>query len=121
VSFEYLIPASYGDWTLNGSYRFIDRYDQQIGRDATVTPPLVDGLYKVEANDPRVRSETQSLVDASLSLALPLGEGRARVAVYGRNLLDERATAAAFTVAGLWSFANAAEPRTYGVQFGYEF
>jgi iron complex outermembrane receptor protein len=43
------------------------------------------------------------------------------VAVYGRNLLDERGTVAAFTVAGLWSFANASEPRTYGVQVGYEF
>jgi iron complex outermembrane recepter protein len=121
LSFDYEIPASYGEWNINGSYRYIDPYDQQIGRDATVTPALVNGIYHVESNDPRVRSMQQSLVDASLSLMLPVGEGRARIAVYGRNLLDERGTVAAFTVAGLWSFANASEPRTYGVQVGYEF
>jgi iron complex outermembrane receptor protein len=121
ISFEYTIPASYGEWSVSGSYRYIDPYDQQIGRDATVAPPLVNGVFKVPSNDPRVRTKAENLIDASVALVAPMANGKVRISVFGRNLLDERGPAAAFTVAGLWSFANPHEPRTFGVQFGYEF
>jgi iron complex outermembrane receptor protein len=45
----------------------------------------------------------------------------AYVRVFGRNLADTRTTTAAFTVAGLWSFASALEPRTYGATLGVKF
>ena len=68
-----------------------------------------------------MRAKSQNLVDASLSSIFDVGAGRARVTLYGRNLTDDRGPNAAFTVAGLWSFASAREPRPYGVQLGYEF
>jgi len=44
-----------------------------------------------------------------------------RLTAYGRNLLDDRGPVAAFTVAGLWLFASAREPRVFGGHVGYEF
>ena len=35
--------------------------------------------------------------------------------------LRSRGAASAFTVAGLWSFATAREPRIFGVRVGYKF
>ena len=39
----------------------------------------------------------------------------------GRNLANEKTTTHAFTVAGLFSFGMALEPRTYGATVGVKF
>lgn len=117
---EYSIPLSFGEWNTNVGYRYLSRYDQQIALDPALPLPAT-GTIVVPRNDPRVRSDRQNLLDASTSLIFDLGGNRARVTLYGRNLLDDRGPTAAFTVAGLWSFASAREPRTYGIQLGYEF
>jgi iron complex outermembrane recepter protein len=75
----------------------------------------------VASNDPRVRTDRQGLLDASASLTFDVNGNKAKVTVFGRNLADDRGTMSAFTVAGLWSFATAREPRVYGIKFGYEF
>lgn len=110
-----------GEVRLNGSYRYIDPYDQQISRDARIPVVPTNGTTVLTGNDPRVRTDKQNLVDASLTYAFPAGNGEAHVTLFGRNLLDDRGAATAFTVAGLWSFATARESRAYGVQVGYEF
>jgi len=119
----YTIPVGFGEADLNVGYRYISRYDQQISIgpftrtvDANGVPTIV-----VLSNDPRVRSDRQNLLDASAAIRFDLGGNQAKLAVFGRNLLDDRGPNAAFTVAGLWSFASAREPRTYGVQLSYEF
>lgn len=114
------IPVSFGDVRASLTWRHIGSYDQQIS-DGSTSPPPPTGVIVVPGNDPRVRADSQNLLDASLSSIFDVGSGQARLTLYGRNLTDDRGPNAAFTVAGLWSFASAREPRTYGVQLGYEF
>ena len=38
---------------------------------------------------------------------------------FGRNLLDEDGYGIGFDVAGLWSYAAARPPRTFGFEVGY--
>ncbi|WP_221794448.1 TonB-dependent receptor [Aquisediminimonas sediminicola] len=122
VSFEYKYELGNDHQVrLNGGYRYIGAYDQQVSRDARIPTIQDNGTTVLTSNDPRVRANKQSLLDASLSYILPTGGGETRITVFGRNLLDNRGPATAFTVAGLWSFATAREPRVYGVQVGYKF
>ena len=125
---EYEHPFSIGSQEgtikLNAGYRYLSRYDQQIAADpASVIP--VTGVVPVLRNDPRLRSDAQNLVDASLSFIWNTSSSsKARFTIYGRNLLDDRGSQTEFTVAAwptLWGFAAAREPQTYGVQLGFEF
>jgi iron complex outermembrane recepter protein len=118
---DYTIPTSFGEVAANVGYRYIGRYDQQISL-GPLSGDLVNGPVIVNGNDPRVRSDRQNLLDVSLTGRFTLDNGReAYVTVFGRNLLDDRGPNAAFTVAGLWSFASAREPRTYGATLGFKF
>jgi iron complex outermembrane recepter protein len=119
---QYKQPVSFGEVNFNVGYRHIAEYDQQISLGpVTQVGSGADLVNVVNGNDPRVRAAAQNLVDASVSTVFDLHTGKLRATVYGRNLSDDRGTSAAFTVAGLWSFASAREPRTYGVTLGYEF
>lgn len=120
INAEYAATVPFGEWVTTVGYRYLSPYDQQVALDATAAYPPT-GPIVLERNDPRVRTDRQNLLDASTSLRFDLGGNQARVTVYGRNLLDDRGPNATFTVAGLWSFASGREPRTFGVQFGYEF
>ncbi|MGE0668809.1 MAG: TonB-dependent receptor [Sphingomonadales bacterium] len=117
---EYAVPVSFGEIRANVNYRYISRYDQQISLGPTAVDP-VTGDVTVLSNDPRVRADRHNLLDASLTFEFDIGQVETRLTVYGRNLLDDRGPNAAFTVAGLWSFASAREPRTFGVQLGAQF
>lgn len=117
---DYTVPTSFGEVTANLSYRYIGRYDQQIsigglGGNLTTGPIVVAG------NDPRVRTDRQGLVDASLSTKFDLAGTEARLTLFGRNLADDRGPTHGFTVSGLWSFGTAREPRTYGATLGVKF
>jgi iron complex outermembrane receptor protein len=120
VGAEYAMPVSFGEMRASLTFRHIAKYDQQISDGSTAAPPAT-GVIVVPGNDPRVIADAQDLLDASVSSLFNFGSGKARVTLFGRNLTDDRGPNAAFTVAGLWSFASAREPRTYGVQVGYEF
>jgi iron complex outermembrane recepter protein len=125
----YEAETSFGSITSNVGVRFIGKYDQQISIGANTARVLANGstLFTVLNNDPRVRTDNQALLDASISTKFDLGGAKAKLTVYGRNLLDDRGPSAAFTVAdnptntGLWSFASAREPASYGVSLGFEF
>lgn len=121
LNLEYAHEVGDGKVQLNGSYRYIARYDQQISRDARIPTVATNGTTVLTSNDPRVRTDAQNLFDASISYSIPTGSGEARIALFGRNIFDDRGAATAFTVAGLWSFATAREPRIFGVQAGYKF
>ncbi len=130
LNLEYTSHLGENDLKWNVGYRYIAPYDQQIslGPITGTLPTVVGGVVVqpstplvVNGNDPRVRTATQNLLDASTSLIFHLNNSKARLTVYGRNLLDHRGTSAAFTVAGLWSFASAQEPRVFGAQLGVEF
>jgi iron complex outermembrane recepter protein len=116
---QYKQPVSFGEVDFNAGYRHIAEYDQQISL-GPIT--VVGGVNVVNGNDPRVRAAAQNLVDASVTALFDThGTGKWKATVYGRNLTNDLGTSAAFTVAGLWSFASPREPRTYGVTLGYEF
>ncbi|HQS69193.1 MAG: TonB-dependent receptor [Novosphingobium sp. 28-62-57] len=121
---EYTYPTSFGDISTNLSWRHISPYDQQLSA-ASLTPTLNSAgaatRVTVNGNDPRVRTTTQDLVDAALTFNFDLNDTKAYVRVFGRNLLNEKTTTHAFTVAGLWSFGMALEPRTYGATVGVRF
>lgn len=116
---DYVVPVDFGELKFNVSYRNIAPYDQQISLGRTTVGS--NGIIIVQGNDPRVRSDRQGLLDASATVQFDLSGHKARITAYGRNLADDRGPNAALTVAGLFSFSSAREPRTYGLQFGFEF
>ena len=121
ASAEYTVPVTdQVRLTAIAGIRHISPYDQQISL-GPLTGNLVTGPVIVNGNDPRVRTNTQNLVDASLTANFNLNGKKFKVSVYGRNLTDDRGTSAAFTVAGLWSFAAAREPRAFGASVGFQF
>lgn len=126
INADYKIPLDSGTTiTLSSGYRFITRYDQQIAVDSAAPIPAT-GTIVVQQNDPRVRSDKQNLLDASISVMFPMNQSgaKARFSVFARNLLDDRGTATSFDVGSyptLWGFAAAREPRVFGAQFGFEF
>jgi len=120
VSATYEIPVSIGTIKANTTYRYLSPYDQQIALDATASYPAT-GTIVVPYNDPRLRSDNQNLLDASLTLEFTMGTKKAHATAFVRNLLDSRGPNAAFTVAGLWSFSSAREPRVFGGALGFEF
>ena len=119
---EYTVPTSFGKVVASASWRHISPYDEQLSI-ASLTPATVNGAADVivGGNDPRVRTVTQNLVDASLTFNFDLGNADAYFRVFGRNLADVRTTTHAFTVAGLWSFGMGLEPRTFGGTVGIKF
>ena len=121
---EYEVPTSFGKIVATGGWRHISPYDEQISQ-ASLTP-TVNGAGEttavtVNGNDPRVRTTTQDLLDASLTFNFDVGEKEAYLRFFGRNLANEKTTTHAFTVAGLFSFGMALEPRTYGATVGVKF
>jgi iron complex outermembrane receptor protein len=120
LALDYTVPTSFGEVNANIGYRYIDRYDQQISL-GPLSGDLTNGPVIVNGNDPRVRTDRQGLLDASLTGRFKLGGREAWLTLFGRNLANDKGTTAAFTVAGLFSFASAREPRTYGATLGVKF
>ncbi|MEQ6333973.1 TonB-dependent receptor domain-containing protein [Sphingobium sp. MK2] len=117
---DYTIPTGFGEVIANLSYRYIGAYDQQISL-GPLSGDLTNGPIIVNGNDPRVRTDKQGLVDASLTTKFALAGTEARLTVFGRNLANDRGPTHGFTVGGLWSFGTAREPRTYGATLGVKF
>ena len=120
VAASYRIPVSFGEVITNVGFRHIGRYDQQISTGG-LSGDLTNGPIIVTGNDPRVRTDAQNLLDASIRTNFDLSGSEAYLTLFGRNLLDDRGPTHGFTVGGLWSFGTAREPRTYGVTLGIEF
>jgi iron complex outermembrane receptor protein len=124
LSAEYTQPTSFGDVSANVGWRHISPYDEQLSAQSLTSATNGSGQVTgvtVNGNDARVRTTTQDLVDASLTFNFDLNDTKAYFRVFGRNLLNEQTTTHAFTVAGLWSFGMALEPRTYGATVGVKF
>jgi iron complex outermembrane recepter protein len=116
---DYKIPTPIGEILPHVGYRFIASYDQQVSIGPTQVAP--DGTVIVLANDPRVRAPAERLLDAALTDTFTINNVQTHIGIYGRNLTNDVGPATAFTVAGLFSYATAREPRTYGVTIGCKF
>lgn len=112
LSADYRIPTEAGDFTLAAQYRFVDEYQTTISRAPGVIP---------FRNDPRGLTDPQNNVEASLSWTREFGGNKLTVQAWGRNLLNDKGLASALPVAGLFTFGGVRPPRTYGLEFGYEF
>ncbi|WP_225204643.1 TonB-dependent receptor [Novosphingobium huizhouense] len=125
LGLEHTLPTSFGKVVTNVGWRHISPYDEQLSvASQTVAKDAAGKItgITVNGNDPRVRTVTQDLVDASMTFNFNLSNGsEAYFRVFGRNLADIRTTTHAFTVAGLWSFGMALEPRTFGGTIGIKF
>ncbi|TAL03335.1 MAG: TonB-dependent receptor [Rhodospirillaceae bacterium] len=121
---DYTIPTDFGDVVTNIGYRYIAPYDQQISLGPLTgnTGPVSNGgSVIVNGNDPRVRTHGQNIIDASISTHFDIHKTKAKITAYVRNLADDRDMTHGFTVAGLWSFGTAREPRAFGVTLGFEY
>ena len=128
VGAEYTAPTSFGKIIASVGLRHISPYDQQIslgpltGNTGPFTGPASNtASVIVNGNDSRVRTDPQDLLDASLTARFTMGGAEAYATIWGRNILNDRGASAAFTVAGLWSFASAREPATFGGTIGVKF
>jgi iron complex outermembrane receptor protein len=124
ISGEYEIPTSAGDFNLALSYRYIDEYQSTITpqkfRDFSTGAPVLRTVTPAR-NDPRGLTDSQHNVDASVSYERETPNGTFVVSVFGRNLLDDTGLSGTLPVAGLFTFGTPRAPRTYGIEFGYEF
>lgn len=112
IGVNYMIPISVGTIDLAGSYRHVSRFQTTI-----VGDPL-----DPTRNDPRGLAQARNLLDASAAINFDLDTvGTMRVAVFGRNLTDDRGLNSTLPVAGLFTFSAARPPRTYGVEVGFTF
>jgi iron complex outermembrane receptor protein len=127
----YTVPVGSSTLSFNAGYRYISRYDQQIAPDPALYPALLadptsTAIVRMPRNDPLVRSDRQNLMDASISLEIPVNDrgAKARLTGFVRNLLDDRGPSFAFSVAAypdLWHYSVPREPRVFGAQLGFEF
>ena len=113
------MPTSFGKVVASAGWRHISPYDEQISQ--AVLPSAAIAVNNIGGNDARVRTVTQDLVDASVTVNFDMAGKEAYVRAFGRNLVNTKTTTHAFTVAGLWSFGMALEPRTYGATVGVKF
>lgn len=112
IGANYVVPFSLGTLDLAGAFRHVSRFQTTI-----VGDPL-----DPTRNDPRGLAQARNLLDASAAVNFDLDTvGTLRVAVFGRNLTDDRGLNSTLPVAGLFTFSAARPPRTYGVEVGFTF
>ena len=92
------MPTAFGKVVGTAGIRHISPYDEQISA-GSLSGDLTNGPITVDGNDLRVRTITQNLVDASLTVDFKMAGADAYVRFFGRNLANIHTTTAAFTVA----------------------
>ncbi len=70
-----------------------------------------------QTNRPELENDDQHIVDASVNYAI----NGVTLSLFGRNLTDEDGWAHGLNVSGLWAYASARAPRTWGIEATYDF
>lgn len=105
LSPTYTLDALNGKFTFQADLRFVA--DQEL----------------TFLNTPQSRSKSHETIDASISYRF----GETTIAVWGLNLTDDDSWSQAYDVgtsldfAGLWTYAAARPPRTYGLRLSHNF
>lgn len=94
-------PAAWGTVSLNADVNYQSKYES-----TTLNAEYTQG-------------QARTLVGASIGWTHP--DERYRVAIFGRNLLDQTYRVSANSVAGLFNFTNYAPPRSFGVEGSMKF
>nr|WP_310523833.1 TonB-dependent receptor [Polymorphobacter sp.] len=115
VGMDYSRPIGSGTFDFNTTLRFQSKYQTCIAPNR----PIIVGAVR---NDDRCETEDREDLAAQASYTFNIADGQeVRVSVFGRNLTDNRGLAAALPVAGLFTFAGAKPPRTYGAEVSFKF
>jgi len=88
-----------GDAWLRGSYHFLGEH------------------FIEQANRPELENDDQHIVDASINYTI----NGITLSVFGRNLTEEDGWAHGLFVSGLFTYASARAPRTWGAEVVYNF
>lgn len=88
-----------GEAWVRGSYRFLGEH------------------FIEQTNRAELKNDDQHLIDVSVNYAL----NGVTLSLFGRNLTEEDGWAHGLNVSGLWAYASARAPRTWGVEVSYDF
>jgi len=99
VNATYEWPMGNGDAWLRGSYRFLGEH------------------FIEQTNREELANDDQHIIDASINYAV----NGLTFSVFGRNLTGEDGWAHGLNVSGLWAYASARAPRTWGAEVTYQF
>jgi iron complex outermembrane recepter protein len=115
VTIDYSRPLGNGVLDFNTTLRFISAYQTCV----VPNRPTVVGAVR---NDDRCLTRDREDLAAQVSYTFNIAQDREiRVAIFGRNLTDFRDISATLPVAGLFTFAGARPPRTYGAEIAFKF
>ncbi len=112
VGANYSRPVGAGELLATVSFRRVGEYQ------TTITPAR--GVFPI-VNDPRGRSESEEVLNASIGYAFNVRNAKVRLSAFGRNITDDRGLSAALPVAGLFTFGTSDAPSVWGVSLGAEF
>lgn len=112
---DYNRPLGNGTFDFNTALRFISKYQTCV----IPNRPVQLGAIR---NDDRCQTRDREDLAAQASYTFNLAAGNeVRVTVFGRNLTNFRDLGATLPVAGLFTFAGARPPRTYGAELAFKF
>lgn len=115
AGFDYSREMGAGTIDFSTQLRFQSKYQTCIAPN----PPRIPGAIR---NDDRCLTEDREDLNAQLGYTLPVGDRQTvSIAVFGRNLTNNRGLAATLPVAGLFTFGTGRQPRTVGVELGVKF
>jgi iron complex outermembrane receptor protein len=132
------LDSEYDEFTFDNGFEIVDNSGLEFRRapeftgsvDATYEWQMgngqawVRGAYRFlgehfieQTNRPELENDDQHIVDASVNYAT----SGITLSLFGRNLTDEDGWAHGLNVSGLWAYASARAPRTWGVEVTYDF
>lgn len=132
------LDSEYDEFTFDNGFEIVDNSGLEFRRapeftgsiDATYEWQMgngeawVRGAYRFlgehfieQTNRPELENDDQHLVDASVNYSI----NGLTFSVFGRNLTDEDGWAHGLNVSGLWAYASARAPRTWGAEVVYNF
>jgi iron complex outermembrane recepter protein len=116
AGFNYSRDLGAGTLDFTTQLRFQSKYQTCL----SLNPPRIPGAIR---NDDRCLTEDREDLTAQLGYTFPIGGDGQEVslAVFGRNLTNNKGLAATLPVAGLFTFGTGRPPRTVGVQLGVKF
>ena len=116
AGFNYSRDIGAGTLDFSTQLRFQSKYQTCL----SLNPPRIPGAIR---NDDRCQTENREDLTAQLGYTFLIGSNgqELSLAVFGRNLTNNKGLSATLPVAGLFTFGTARQPRTAGVQLGLKF
>ena len=132
------LDSEYDEFTFDNGFEIVDNSGLEFRRapewtgslDATYTWAVgsgnawIRGAYHFigdhfieQTNAPELANDDQHLIDMSINYAV----NDLTLSLFGRNLTEEDGWAHGLDVSGLWAYASARAPRTWGVEVSYNF